>query len=114
VNPANVYLQHGSGAAEAISKAAGKELREACKTHIDNHGKLRTGEAMHTTAGNLTIEGKPSIKYVIHAAGPDAREVKDRTLSFYLLEKTFMNCLIYANDKLNVESISIPAISSGS
>jgi len=109
VNPANSYLLHAGGAARAIQNAAGYTLISECKDYIRKHRQLPTSEVMHTTAGKLP---RP-INYVIHACGPNARDCPDDKRCRNLLEKTFMNCFVYANDTLHVRSLSLPAISSG-
>jgi len=66
VNPANVSLSHGGGAAKAIAAAAGKELVDECNEIIKTRGKLNVAEPVDTTAGKLSHY----IKRVIHVAGP--------------------------------------------
>lgn len=109
VNPANVRLDHGGGAARAIADAAGKKLRQECRQYIKSNGKLRFTEVMHTTAGDLN----PRILFVMHAAGPPAEEFPDQKKLQVAMFETFRNCLSYANDKLNVRSMSLPAIGAG-
>jgi len=109
VNPANKHLLHGGGAAKAIQTAAGIELVRECKDYIRKHKELPTSEVMHTTSGKLP---RP-IDYVIHACGPNARDHPDDKQCHCLLEKTFLNCFTYANDTLHVQSLALPAISSG-
>ena len=109
VNPANKYLLHCGGAAKAIQTAAGQMLVNECKDYIRKNRELPTSQVMHTTGGKL----QQPIDYVIHACGPDARVYPDNKQCLLLLEKTFLNCFIYANDKLLVRSLALPAISSG-
>lgn len=107
VNPANQRLDHGGGAAHTIARAAGADLYKACQQYIEENEKLKTGSVWPSTAGNLK-----SIQYVIHAVGPDGRDIRDTETCFRLVKLTFFNCLLCAND-LKVKSIAIPAISSG-
>jgi len=109
VNPANKLLLHNGGAAKAIQTAAGRMLITECKEYIRMHKELPTSEVMHTTAGKLP---RP-INFVIHACGPNARDYPDDKQCLQLLEKTFLNCFMHANDVLCVQSIALPAISSG-
>lgn len=109
VNPANKYLLHSGGAAKVIQSAAGCALMNECKDYIRKHKELPTSEVMHTTSGKLP---RP-INYVIHACGPNARDHPDDKQCLRLLEKTFLNCFVYANDTLRVRSLALPAISSG-
>lgn len=61
VLPANTKLKEGSGASEAIFKAAGKkELTKACK----KIGSCEIGSAVPTLGYNLPA------KYIIHAVVP--------------------------------------------
>jgi len=109
VNPANKHLLHSGGAAKAIQNAAGSALVNECKDYIRRHKELSTSSVMHTTSGRLP---RP-INNVIHACGPNVIDCPDDNQCLRLLEKTFLNCLLYANDTLHVCSIALPAISSG-
>jgi len=109
VNPANRYLRHGAGAAKAIATAAGPGLITECTEFIKAYEMLPIAHVTHTSAGNLPS----SIKYVIHAVGPNAKETPDLEQCLELLRATFLNCLLYANDVLCAKSIAMPAISSG-
>jgi len=109
VNPANVRLQHGSGAARAIADAAGPELDNECRDYIRQHGQLKVAKPMHTTGGNLPLP----IVCVIHVAGPDSSHYRDKQECYQHLKCAFRNCLQYANKVTEVHSISIPAISTG-
>ena len=109
MNPANENLGHGGGAARVIAKAAGYVLERESNDFIWQHGKLGITKAMHTSAGNL----RPNIQYVIHTVGPRKSDIKDDRELFGLVELAIFNCLCYANDKLKIHSIAIPAISSG-
>ena len=109
VNPANVRLLHGGGAARAIADAAGRELENDCRDYIRQHGQLKVAKPMHTSAGNLPLP----IVCVIHVAGPDSSHYQNKEQCYEQLKCAFRNCLQYANKVVEVQSISIPAISSG-
>jgi len=109
VNPANVHLSHGGGAARAIAVAAGRELEDDCSDYIRQHRWLKVGEAMHTRPGNLPLP----IVSVIHVAGPNFSEYSDSDECHHQLRRAFRNCFIHANDVVNVHSLAVPAISSG-
>jgi len=109
VNPANQHLLHSGGAARSIQNAAGIALINECKDYIRKYKHLPTSEVMYTTSGKLP---RP-INYVIHACGPNARDHPDDRQCLRLLQKTFYNCFTFANDILRVQSVAVPAISSG-
>jgi len=109
VNPANVRLKHGSGAARAIADAAGEGFENECREYIKQRGQLKVSQPMHTTGGNLPLP----IVCVIHVAGPDFSQYQDKEQCYQHLKCAFRNCLQYANKVVNVHSISVPAISSG-
>lgn len=108
VSPTNSYLKNAAGAAKAIEDAAGWDLIDDCKKHIRSKKELQTAEVISTRSGRLY----PPIKFVIHACGPSGKGMSDQKKCQDLLEKTFINCFLCANE-LGVDSMSVPAISSG-
>jgi O-acetyl-ADP-ribose deacetylase (regulator of RNase III) len=109
VNPANVALDHGGGAARAIANEAGSELRRQCRDYIKKNGELKVTQVVPTTAGLLV----PQILHVIHAAGPQACRYPDERRLRQAVFDTFYNCFQCADGDLQLRSLSIPAISSG-
>jgi len=110
VNPANVHLSHGGGAAKAIADAAGHQLQRECREYTKLYGQLKFTQVMHTTAGNMY----PPVRFVIHAAGPPADQYRGNATALrQAVFDTFLNCLRYANEQQHIQSMSIPAISSG-
>ena len=99
VNAANETLLGGGGVDGAIHRAAGPELREACK----KLGGCKTGEAKITAGFKL-----PS-RYVIHTVGPvyatDPEPEKH-------LADCYFNSLTLAREN-NLHTIAFPAISTG-
>ena len=104
VNAANEELKHGGGVAWAIVKAGGYEIQRESDELVRKRGPVPTGKAVVTSAGKLKA------KYVIHAVGPvwrDGNYGEDE-----LLFKAVYNSLL-RGDELGIESISMPAISTG-
>lgn len=102
VNPANSSMQHGGGAALAISRAGGPQIQSDSNKLINKIGLLPVGKAVITYGHNL-----PS-KFVIHTVGPIMGEGNEEKK----LKKAVMSVLNLA-ESYNLKSISIPAISSG-
>jgi O-acetyl-ADP-ribose deacetylase (regulator of RNase III) len=104
VNAANSSLMGGGGVDGAIHRAGGPAIREECERIRAKTGRLPTGEAVITTAGDL-----PS-RFVIHTVGPvwsggDKNEPQ-------LLENAYRNSLrIGAEHELT--SVAFPSISTG-
>lgn len=99
VNPANSSLKLGGGIAGAIAKKGGPKIQQEC----DEIGHCNVGEAVVTSAGNLNT------KFIIHAVGP--RYGIDNP-SDKLLYNAVKSSLRLA-DKMKLNSIAIPAISTG-
>ncbi len=102
VNAANEMLAHGGGVAGAIVRKGGTIIQEESAAWVRQHGRVPTGSAAITTAGNL-----PS-RYVIHAVGPiygsgdEDEKLRSATLSALALA-----------DQQKLKSIAFPAISTG-
>ncbi len=98
VNAANCHLQHGGGVAAAIVRKGGQSIQE----ESNRIGYVDVGKAAITGAGLLRA------KYVIHAVGPRMGEGDEDAK----LISAVRSVLELAEDK-GLQSISIPAISSG-
>lgn len=107
VNPTDLVLS-GGGSGQSVDTqihlAGGPEVDRACEEILQNQGGCQTGEAVITTAGNL------SAKYIIHTVGPvwmggGIGEAK-------LLESCYRECLQLAVEN-KIQSIAFPAISTG-
>lgn len=104
VNAANTSLLGGGGVDGAIHRAGGKAILEECIKIRNQQGGCAVGEAVVTTAGNL------SSRYVIHTVGPvwnggmNQEEEK--------LRNCYRNALTQAEGK-GVTSIAFPNISTG-
>jgi len=104
VNAANSYLKHGGGVAGAIVRKGGHEIQKESDEIVRKNGPVPTGEAVVTGAGRLKA------KYVIHAVGPVWKGGKENEDA--LLYNAVYSSLLRAKE-LGLESISIPAISTG-
>ncbi len=102
VNAANESLRHGGGVAGAISRKGGRVIQKESNEWVKMHGKVQTGSAAITSAGNL-----PS-KFVIHAVGPVMGSGDEDTK----LRSATISALNVALDH-QIKSIAFPAISTG-
>jgi O-acetyl-ADP-ribose deacetylase (regulator of RNase III) len=104
VNAANSSLMGGGGVDGAIHRAGGPEILAECKQIVDRQGRLPTGEAVITTAGEMKT------RYVIHTVGPvwsgGGRNEEQ------LLANAYRNSLQVAVEN-NVKTVSFPSISTG-
>ena len=104
VNAANSGLMGGGGVDGAIHNAGGPAILEECRQIVAAHGRLPTGQAVITTAGNM-----PS-KHVIHTVGPVWHGGGSGEAD--LLASAYRNSLqLAAAEKL--VSVSFPSISTG-
>lgn len=108
VNPSNSYLHHHRGLSKLIADAAGSEMERECQKYLYKYHILQTSKVLDTTAGKM----KSPVRRVIHACGPNVRDISDINRCGELLEWTFFHCFMLANDK-HARSIAVPAISSG-
>lgn len=102
VNAANERLMHGGGLAAAITRAGGPVIEQESAAWIQQHGKVTHGEPAYTRGGKLPA------RYVIHAVGPvwgagdEERKLADA-----------VSGSLRRADALGLQSIAIPAISTG-
>ncbi|XP_003390861.1 PREDICTED: uncharacterized protein LOC100631422 [Amphimedon queenslandica] len=108
VNAANRELKHAGGVANALNKATNGELQKISNNYTRNYNDVPVGGTALTRSGG----GKLKCKWVIHAVGPIAHEVKSEVVCSELIFKAITNSLIEAQKK-NAKSISFPALSTG-
>ena len=102
VNAANHHLQHSGGVAGVIVRQGGQVIQQESDAWVRAHGPVSHTEPAYTSAGRLPC------KYVIHAVGPIWGEGdEDAKLS------TAVKGSLKLADELKLESISMPAISTG-
>ena len=104
VNAANEMLAHGGGVAGAIARKGGLQITSESRRWVEEHGRAATGSAAITGGGNLKA------RYVIHAVGPvwtGGSSDEER-----LLASAVRSALTLADER-GVESIALPAISTG-
>jgi O-acetyl-ADP-ribose deacetylase (regulator of RNase III) len=102
VNAANARLRHGGGVARAIVEAGGRVIQEESDEWVRAHGPVPHARPAWTSAGRLPV------KYVIHAVGPVWGEgQEDAKLS------EAVHGILQVSDELNLETVSVPAISTG-
>ncbi len=104
VNAANTSLLGGGGVDGAIHRQGGKAILEECRKIVQRQGGCKTGEAVITTAGELTA------KYVIHTVGPVFNNYKNDEAA--LLSNCYFNSLKIASE-YKATSIAFPNISTG-
>jgi len=102
VNAANSRLQHGGGVAAAIVRRGGAQIQAESDAWVRQHGPISHAKPAYTRAGALPC------RYVIHAVGPIWGEGDEDEK----LAATVKGSLQLA-DQLVMESIALPAISTG-
>ena len=101
VLPANMKLEEGSGASEAIFKAAGRrKLKAAC----EEIGMCEQGSAVPTKGFKLPAT------FIIHAVVP--RWIDGKNNEYEMLSAAYLSALNVA-DLLNCETLAFPLLASG-
>ncbi len=102
VNAANKDLQHGGGVAWAIARAGGAVIQQESDAWIRAHGPISHDQPAITHGGKLPC------RYVIHAAGPIWGEGgEDAKLAAAVTGS------LQAAERLGLQSVALPAISTG-
>ena len=102
VNPANSHLNHGGGLAGFLANKAGPTLQQESTEWVNENGPVSHASPAYTGAGDLPFH------YIIHAVGPIWGSGQEENK----LKAAVNGALQLAND-LKVQSIAIPAISTG-
>jgi len=103
-NAANSSLMGGGGVDGAIHRAGGPAILEECKKIRTERGKLPTGQAVITCAGNLPA------RHVIHTVGPIWHGGGSGEPG--LLRSCYRQSLKLA-EEFNCQSVAFPSISTG-
>jgi len=102
VNAANSHLAHGGGVAGAIARKGGSIIQEESDAWVRKHGLVTHAEPAYTGAGRL------GCRFIIHAVGPVWGEGdEDRKLA------DAVKGSLRLGDRLGLNSIALPAISTG-
>lgn len=104
VNAANTHLAGGGGVDGAIHRGGGPSIMAECREIIGRIGRLPTGDAVSTGAGNLPA------RRVIHTVGP--RYSAGKPESERLLESAYRRSLEVAVEEGH-SSVAFPSISTG-
>ncbi len=104
VNAANSGLMGGGGVDGAIHRAGGPAILEECRQIVARQGRLPTGQAVITTAGNMKA------RHVIHTVGPIWHGGSRGEAE--LLASAYRESLKLAADS-SLASVSFPSISTG-
>lgn len=104
VNAANTSLLGGGGVDGAIHRAGGPSILEDCRKIRNKQGGCKVGEAVISSAGNL------SCKQVIHTVGP--RWNNGQSDEQAKLESCYLQSLQLA-EQYGHQSIAFPNISTG-
>ncbi|XP_052337122.1 LOW QUALITY PROTEIN: protein mono-ADP-ribosyltransferase PARP9-like [Oncorhynchus keta] len=116
VNAANNWLKHCAGLAKALSDAGGPAIQQDGDQYIFRKGKLSIGDAiMLNLLCNIAPPGYLPCRKIIHAVGPNRpynnikSEVDNVTPQ---LQRAVLSILKVVKQD-NLQSVAIPAISSG-
>jgi O-acetyl-ADP-ribose deacetylase (regulator of RNase III) len=102
VNAANEYLKHGGGVAGIIARKGGEIIQRESDEWVKKNGRVEHGNPAYTSAGKLPA------RYVIHAVGPIWGSGNEDLKLSAAIEGS-----LELAEKLNLNSIAFPAISTG-
>jgi O-acetyl-ADP-ribose deacetylase (regulator of RNase III) len=102
VNAANRQLQHGGGVASAIARRGGPTIQIESDEWIRSNGPIAHNSPALTGAGELPC------KHVIHVVGPVWGEGDEDSKLFGAVQAA-----LNMATQLNLESLALPAVSTG-
>ena len=111
VSSANGSLQHAWGVSAAINVVSEFEVQKHCDEYTAKYGAVEVGSIACTKAG-----GSLKCSWIIHAIGPAGLFVKSDEMDAETLKemKSLTHKILRKAEKLEAQSIAIPAISTGS
>ncbi|HET9983833.1 MAG TPA: macro domain-containing protein [Longimicrobiales bacterium] len=101
VNAANNHLVLGAGVAGAIRRRGGPRVQEECDAYVRQHGPIRVGAAVATTAGELPA------RWVIHAAAMGDEPASERTI------RDATASALQVASELGARRVAFPVLGSG-
>jgi len=105
LSPNNEHLDKSEKVAQRIISAGGTELALECQSQKQIYTVLPAAAVVHTSAGNMS----PRIEYVVHVVWPKHSEYSDKKAFHTILVNSFIKCLRYTSDVLQVIALAIPA-----
>jgi len=102
VNAANKLLRHGGGVAGATVHRGGLAIEAESTMWVAEHGPITPSRPAYTTGGEMDC------KYVIHVVGPVWGEGEEKDKLRWAIRGAFR-----MGEKLEIRSISFPAVSTG-
>jgi len=105
LSPNHEHLDESEGVAQRIISAGGAELALEFQSHKRIYTVLPAAAVVHTSAGNI----RPHIEYVVHVVWPKHSEYSDEEAFHTVLVSSFVKCLRYTSDVLQVTALAIPA-----
>lgn len=111
VSSANGSLQHAWGVSAAINVVSEFEVQKHCDEYTAKYGAVEVGSIACTKAG-----GSLKCSWIIHAIGPAGLFVKSNEMDAETVKemKSLTHKILRKAEKLEAQSIAIPAISTGS
>ncbi|KAK6177554.1 hypothetical protein SNE40_015635 [Patella caerulea] len=111
VNTTDGQLAHVGALSRHIAAAAGQQMINECQDFLRRHGRpLNTMEVMDTCAGGRFNR---RVKKILHVVSSMGSYGADKAVVDKLI-RTYLQCLKYADGKVDCSSISFPLLGAGS